>query len=141
VVQVSTADFLAPPLARMARCSRRAENVGLSYVRTILVDGVGVADPTGRRTNRASRLLDAYSLATAAWAEITDREPTIAHRARLTDTYHDQVRTRPWKNGKDSAWGYLQWMAADRLWGGPARQIMGQLARSGLTPPVPEEVK
>lgn len=127
-----TASLLAPPLARMMRCSRRSEGVGLSYVRSVIG---GEADPTGKRTNYGGRLNDAQGLAAAAWAEILDRDPTYKHRARATDTYNHKVTTRPWRNGKTSAWEYLVKAAADPIMGTVARQYLENLARRGFTPP------
>lgn len=122
---MSTDDFLVQPLARMARDSR-GEGVGLSYIGPTFVDGAFPATEVWAEITP--------TLATAAWAEIIDGGPTITYRSRVT-----RVTTRPWKNGKESAWGYLGWMAADQTWGAAARQVLAQLECWGLTPPVPEQ--
>lgn len=120
--------LVAPPLARMLACSRRAEGAYLSYIRSVMGGG---PDPTGKRTGRGGRLNDGMTWALTAWAEIADREPLVTHQRRAG--HMERVRTRPWRDGKASAWTYLESRAQDKLWGGPARQMLADLERRGIT--------
>jgi hypothetical protein len=125
---ITTADLLAPPLARMMRCQRRSEGVALSYI------AVGIdrqARPEAKRAHRGSRLNDGYQIALMAWDEIRDLEPTVTHKPTKGATAN--VTTRPWRDGKRSAWTYLLKTSESKLWGGPARQMLANLEHLGIT--------
>ena len=113
--------LLQPVLARMMRCSRRADPASLSYTNDL-----------GQRYTRGGRLNDGITLATAAWAEIMDREPT--YTVRPTRTSRERVTVRPWRHGRADAWTYLKLTAQDRVFGGFARDLLARLERDGKTP-------
>ena len=125
----ATASLVNPRLARMLAGTRRAEGAYLSYVRSVAGGG---PDPAGRRAGRGSRLNDGHSWPLAAWAEILDRDPRINVKRTARGT--ERVQVQPWRDGKASAWTYLQERAGDRLFGGSARQMLADLERRGVTP-------
>ena len=115
----ATKDLVVASVARVIGTQRRGESMALSYTNNV-----------GGRSMRGGRANDGWTWALAAWAEIADREPLVTVAAKRGSA--DRVKVAPWRFGKVSAWTYLTERAEDRLWGGPARQMIDELAKRGI---------
>lgn len=121
-------DYASHRLARMLRSTRRGEGAALTYVTSAAGGG---PHPDGKRTfPRGSRINDGYSWVLAAWAEILDRSPLFTCQASAGS--RERVTISPWRNGKVSAWAYLDETALDPIMGGSAKQMLADLERRGV---------
>jgi hypothetical protein len=127
---LALSQLVNPTIAKILRSKRRSEGAYLSYIRSVTGGG---ADPTGKTTGRGGRFIDGHTWAQAAWAEIMDRNPVFTHNRIATKP--EKVKTSPWRNGKESAWLYLENRSLDRIAGGSSRQMLADLKRRGIEPP------